>query len=94
MVQINFLILKIRFNKMIIRFLKKLKDIIDPNYWASRIGNKTGLYAKAEKSSLRKWALELEGWKWWFYQIVVCGFFFIIIEMLLNMIGITMLPWR
>ncbi len=79
---------------MIIRFLKKLKDIVDPNYWAVKLGNKTGLYNRVEKSSLRKWALELEGWKWWFYQIVVCGFFFVIIEVLLNLIGITMLPWR
>jgi hypothetical protein len=79
---------------MIIRFLKKLKNVVDPNYWAEKIGGKTGLYDKAEKSPLRKWALELEGWKWWFYQIVVCGLFFIIIEILLNIIGITMLPWR
>ena len=57
---------------MIIRFLKKLKDIVDPNYWATKLGNKTGLYDRAEKSSLREWALGLEGWKWWFYQIVVC----------------------
>jgi hypothetical protein len=78
---------------VIIRFLTKLKNVVDPNYWASRIGNKTGLYDRAENSSLRKWALELEGWKWWFYQLVVCGFFFIIIELLLNLIGMTMLPW-
>ena len=78
---------------VIIRFLTKLKNIVDPNYWASRIGNRTGLYDRAENSSLRKWALELEGWHWWFYQLVVCGFFFIIIELLLNLIGMTMLPW-
>ena len=78
---------------MIIRFLTKLKNVVDPNYWASRIGNRTGLYDRAENSSLRKWVLELEGWKWWFYQLVVCGFFFIIIELLLNLIGMTMLPW-
>ena len=71
-----------------------LKDILDPNYWSEKIGNRTGLYNKAKKSSLREWALGLTGWKWWFYQIVVCGILFIIIEYLLNLIGMTMLPWR
>ena len=32
-----------------IKLLKKLKDIIDPNYWATKIGEKSGLYDKAEK---------------------------------------------
>ena len=52
------------------------------------------LYNIAMKSPLRKWALELTGWKWWFYQIVVCGIMFVILECLLNLIGMIMLPWR
>ena len=52
------------------------------------------LYDKAMQSPLRKWALGLTGWKWWFYQIVVCGIIFAILEYLLNLIGLTMLPWR
>ena len=52
------------------------------------------LYNIAMKNPLRKWALELTGWKWWFYQIVVCGIIFVILECLLNLIGMTMLPWR
>ena len=52
------------------------------------------LYNIAMKSPLRKWALELTGWKWWFYQIVVCGIIFVILECLLNLIGMTMLPWK
>ena len=59
--------------------MKKLKEI---------------LYKKAMKSPLRKWALNLTGWKWWFYQIVICGIMFIIIEYLINLIGMTMLPWK
>ena len=55
---------------------------------------KNYLYNIAIKSQLRKWALELTGWKWWFYQIVVCGIIFAILEWLLNLIGLTMLPWR
>ena len=77
-----------------IKFLKLLKNIVDPNYWAEKIGMKYSLYDWAMKSPLRKWALSLTGWKWWFYQIVVCGIMFVILECLLNLIGMTMLPWR
>ena len=77
-----------------IKFLKLLKNIVYPNYWAEKIGMKYGLYEWAMNSTLRKWALGLTGWKWWFYQIVVCGIMFVILECLLNLIGMTMLPWR
>ena len=78
-----------------IRFLKFLKNIIDPNYWAEKIGKRSGLYDRARKSPLREWALGLEGWKWWAWQLGPCLLIFIILEVLLNMIGITMLPyWR
>ena len=77
-----------------IKLLKKLKDIIDPNYWASKIGEKSGLYDKAEKSSIRKWALGLEGWKWWAWQIGGGILFVVIVEFLLNIVGMTMLTCR
>tara|TARA_Y100001972_G_C7558113_1_gene280392 strand:- start:417 stop:653 length:237 start_codon:yes stop_codon:yes gene_type:complete len=77
-----------------IKLLKKLKDIIDPNYWATKIGEKSGLYDKAEKSSIRKWALGLTGWKWWAWQIVGGITFVLIVEFFLNKVGLTMLPWK
>tara|TARA_Y100000593_G_scaffold20572_1_gene41430 strand:+ start:165 stop:347 length:183 start_codon:yes stop_codon:yes gene_type:complete len=52
------------------------------------------LYEWAMKSPLRKWALGLEGWKWWLYQIGVGTIGFAIIEYFLNLIGLTILPWR
>ena len=55
---------------------------------------KDRLYGWAMKSPLRKWALSLTGWKWWFYQIVVGGIFLILMELLLNLVNITLLPWR
>ena len=55
---------------------------------------KNYLYNIAMKSPLRKWALSQTGWKWWFFQIVVCGIIFAILEYLLNLIGLTMLPWK
>ena len=76
------------------RVLEWIQNIVDPNYWATKIGEKSGLYEWAMKSPLRKWALSLTGWKWWFYQIVVCGVIFLILEWILNKIGMTMLPWK
>ena len=55
---------------------------------------KTYLYNIAMKSPLRKWALSQTGWKWWFFQIVVCGIIFAVLEWLFNLIGFTLLPWR
>ena len=79
---------------MIVRFLKKLKDWTDPNYWGQRLGDKTGAFEKAENSKLRKWVDSLEGWKWWAWQLLVGGVFFVAMELLLNSIGMTMLPWK
>ena len=55
---------------------------------------KTYLYNIAMKSPLRKWALSLTGWKWWVWQLVVGGIFFFIIELLFNLIGMTIIPWK
>ena len=55
---------------------------------------KNYLYNIAMKSPLRKWALSLTGWKWWAWQLGVGGIVFIILECLLNSIGLTMLPWK
>lgn len=71
-----------------------LKDRIDPNYWASRVGENSGLYDKARNSKSRKWVDSLEGWKWWTWQLGVGLIGVIIVEYLLNIIGMTMLPWK
>ena len=55
---------------------------------------KEKLSKKAMESPLRKWALNLTGWKWWVWQLVVGGVFFIIVELLLNLIGMTIIPWK
>ena len=52
------------------------------------------LYNIAMQSPIRKWALSLTGWKWWVWQLVVGGIFFIIVEYLLNQIGMTIIPWK
>ena len=77
-----------------IELLKKIKDVVDPNYWAKKIGNKSGLYDKARNSSTRQWVDSLTVWKWWLYQIGGGLLFFILVELLLNLVGMTILPWR
>ncbi len=52
------------------------------------------LYKKAMESPIRKWALNLTGWKWWVWQLAVGGVFFIAVELLLNSIGMTIIPWK
>ena len=74
--------------------LQGLKDSLDPNYWASKIGKKSGAYDKARNSKMRKWADSLIGWKWWVWQIIVGGVMLVLIEIGLNYIGMTMLPWK
>ena len=77
-----------------IELLNKIKDVVDPNYWAEKISNKSGLYDKARNSPTRQWVDSLTGWKWWLYQIGGGLLFFILVELLLNLIGMTILPWR
>jgi|3_EtaG_2_1085321.scaffolds.fasta_scaffold00960_1 hypothetical protein len=70
-----------------------LKNILNGNWWAEKIGNKTGIYDMAAESRIRSWALGLTGWKYWAYQIGGGLIFVIIIEFILNSLGLTMLPW-
>ena len=35
-----------------VKFLKALKNFVSPSYWAEKIGDKSGLYDKAENSKL------------------------------------------
>jgi len=79
---------------MIIKFLKKLKNWSDPNYWGQVLGEKSGAFEKAENSKLRQWVDNLEGWKWWAWQLGPGLLIIIALELLINQIGLTMLPWR
>ena len=79
---------------MLVKILKGIKNTFDPNYWAERIGEKSGVYDKARESKLATWSSNLEGWQWLAWQLGPCLIFFILIEVILNMIGMTMLPWR
>jgi len=76
-----------------LKFYKMLGNIVDMNWWADKIGGKLGLWKLAAKSPVRKWSASLTGWKWWAWQIVGGIIGIAIFEYLLNLIGLTMLPW-
>ena len=54
---------------MLVKILKGIKNTFDPNYWAERIGEKSGVYDKARESKLAIWSSNLEGWQWWAWQL-------------------------
>lgn len=83
-----------RIFKILVWPLVTLKNILDGNYWAHKIGEKSGAYDKARNSKIRKWADSLTGWKWWAWQIVGGLVFVAVAEFFLNLIGLSMLPWR
>ena len=78
---------------MIVKFLKKLKNWVDPNYWANEIGENSGAYDKARNSKLRQWVDTLEGWKWWAWQLGPGLIIIALIEWGLNQIGLTIIPF-
>ena len=73
---------------------KLLGNIFDVGWWADKINSRTGVYELAKKTKFRKWQEGLTGWKFWAWQIVGGITFVVIMEFILNKIGMTMLPWR
>ena len=41
-----------------------IKNILDPNWWAEHIGEKSGAYDKARNSKIRNGTDGLTGWKY------------------------------
>ena len=76
------------------KVLTFISNIVSPSYWAEKIGNKSGLYDKARNSNLRKWVDNLDPMSWLVWQVVGVLIIFTIIELLLNQIGMTILPWK
>ena len=84
------------------KYASMVKDWLTPNWWAAeaaqKISDKTGLQEKAENSRFRKWLdkkeSSLSGWKWVLFQIVRGVIAIGLIELVFNLIGMTILPWR
>ena len=84
------------------KYASTVKDWFTPNWWAAeaaqKISDKTGLQEKAENSRVRKWLdkreSSLTGWKWLLFQVVRAVVAIGLIELVFNLIGMTILPWR
>ena len=75
------------------KILILIGNIFDIGWWADKSNQKLGIYEWAKKSSFRKWQEGLTGWKYWVWQIVGGFGFVLIMEFLLNKVGMTMLPF-
>jgi hypothetical protein len=78
---------------MIRKLLIMFGNLFDPGWYADKINTKLGVYEWTKKSRFRKWQEGLTGWKFWTWQIVGGITFVVIMEFVLNKIGLTMLPW-
>ena len=43
---------------------------------------------------MKKWKDSLTGWQWWVYQIVGGIMFITVVELIFNLVGYSVLPWR
>jgi len=76
------------------KLLITLGNLFDVGWYADKINSKLGVYEWAKKSKFRKWQEGLTGWKFWAWQIIGGIAFVIVMEFILNKIGMTMLPWK
>ena len=80
--------------KIIFWPLIMLKNILDPNYWAGKIIDKTNMEEKVKTSRFVTWKNQLpQPYKLIFeISMFVVGIY--LVELWLNLLGVSMLPWR
>ena len=72
------------------------KDIIDPQWWANLIGNKTGLFQRARNNRYRRWLETLPPRKKIAIELGVALPLMILMDhyILMPYLGMAMLPWN
>ena len=71
-----------------------LKNILDANWWANKIVDKTNMEEKIQGSRFNRWQNSLpQPYRFIFKtsMLIICIYF---IEMYFNLIDMSMLPWR
>ena len=95
---IPILFISIKFNKQIKWLLTPLiwvKNILDHEWWADLIGEKSGAYDRARKpNKFKEWKSKQPLWKQAFIEILLLTLIALAFEPVLNMLGMSMLPWR
>jgi len=76
------------------KILIRIKNLFDVGWWVHKINTRLGVYERTQNTRFYKWQKGLTGWRYWLWQILGGGLFVVVMEYVLNLIGMTMLPWR
>ena len=76
--------------------IETLGNLVDPQWWATLILKKTGLLKRCEKvgEKVIKWKSKFSPRQRLFIEILMFTLITLAFEPLLNMVGMSMLPWR
>ena len=76
--------------------IETLGNLVDPQWWATLILKKTGLLRRCEKvgEKVEKWKSKFSPRQRLFIDVLTFTLIALIMEPLLNMVGMSMLPWR
>ena len=76
--------------------IETLGNLVDPQWWATLILKKTGLLRRCEKvgEKVIKWKSKFSPRQRLFIDVLIFTLIALIMEPLLNMVGMSMLPWR
>ena len=76
--------------------IETLGNLVDPQWWATLILKKTGLLRRCEKvgEKVKKWKSKFSPRQRLFIDVLIFTLIALIMEPLLNMVGMSMLPWR
>ena len=106
MIEISLILIIILFIAVIIKFNKQikwlltpliwLKDILDVQWWANLIGNKTGLFQLARNNPYRRWLETLPMKKKIAIELGIGVPLLILMDhyILMPYLGMAMLPWN
>ena len=76
--------------------IETLGNLVDPQWWATLILKKTGLLRRCEKvgEKVEKWKSKFSPRQRLFIEILMFTLIALAFEPVLNMLGMSMLPWR
>ena len=76
--------------------IETLGNLVDPQWWATLILKKTGLLKRCEKvgEKVIKWKSKFSPRQRLFIEILMFTLIALAFEPVLNMLGMSMLPWR
>ena len=76
--------------------IETLGNLVDPQWWATLILKKTGLLKRCEKvgEKVIKWKSKFSPRQRLFIEILMFTLIALAFEPVLNLLGMSMLPWR